>query len=106
MQLDHVPFIDVSDEEIVVRITGRRIVPQTGKIYHLQFDPPPEEVLPRLIQRSDDTEETVKNRLSQYHEQTEPIIPFYENKGLLRKISGIGTLEEVEERLLEVLGAL
>lgn len=102
--LDHVPLIEVPDEEIIIRNTGRRIDPDTGKIYHLKFNPPPEEILPRLIHREDDKEETVKNRLVKYHEQTEPIIPFYENKGLLRRISGIGTLEEVEKRLLKVLG--
>jgi adenylate kinase len=102
--LDHVPLIEVPDEEIILRNTGRRIDPETGKIYHLEFDPPPEEILPRVLQREDDKEETIRNRLLKYREQTEPIIPFYENKGLLRKISGVGTLEEVETRLLKVLG--
>ncbi|MFQ5825453.1 MAG: adenylate kinase, partial [bacterium] len=105
VQLDHVPLIEVSDDEIILRNTGRRIDPDTGKIYHLKFDPPPEEILHRLTQREDDKEETVKNRLAKYHEQTEPIIPFYAKKGILRKISGVGTLEEIEARLLKVLGA-
>lgn len=102
--LDHVPLIELPDEEIVVRITGRRMDPETGRIYHLQFDPPPPGILPRLIQRSDDTEVTARNRIEKYHSQTGPIIPFYERKGLLRRVSGLGTPGEVEERLLEVLG--
>lgn len=103
IHIDHVPLVEVPDEEIIIRNTGRRIDPDTGKIYHIKFDPPPVEISPRLIQREDDREETVKKRLSKYHEQTESIIPFYEKKGLLRKIIGVGTLEEVERRLMEVL---
>ncbi|MFQ5864989.1 MAG: adenylate kinase [bacterium] len=104
VQIDHVPLIEVPDEEIIIRNTGRRIDPETGKIYHLKFDPPSYSILHRLIQREDDKEATVKTRLAKYHQQTEPIIPFYEKKGLLRKIPGVGTLEEVEQRLLRVLG--
>lgn len=102
--LDHVPLIELPDEEIVVRITGRRMDPETGRIYHLQFDPPPPGILPRLVHRSDDTEVTARNRIEKYHSQTGPIIPFYERKSLLRRVSGLGTPGEVEERLLEVLG--
>ena len=104
VNIEHVPLIEVPDAEIIIRITGRRIDPETRKIYHINFNPPPDDILPRLIQRDDDREKTVKNRLEKYHEQTELIIPFYKKRGLLRKISGIGTLEEVEKRLLEVLG--
>ena len=78
--------------------------PETGRIYHLEFDPAPPGILPRLIQRSDDTEVTARNRIEKYHSQTGRIIPFYERKGLLRRVSGMGTPDEVEERLLEVLG--
>lgn len=105
VQVDHVPLIDVPDSEIITRITGRRIDPVTGKIYHIQFDPPPAEFAARIIQRSDDTEATVKNRLAKYHSETAPIIPYYEKKGLLRRISGVGSFEQVQERLLQVLSS-
>ena len=104
IHLDHVPLIEVPDEIILERITGRRMDPVTGKIYHLKFNPPPPEIAGRLIKRDDDNEETFKMRLAKYHEQTEAIIPFYKKKGLLRRVSGVGTPEEVEARLLEVLG--
>lgn len=103
VKLDHVPLMMIPDQEILIRITGRRMDPVTGKIYHLKFEPPPPEIKDRLIQRNDDKEATVKNRLAKYHDETVPIIPFYERKGLLRRIPGMGTLDEVTRRLMEVL---
>lgn len=104
VQIDHVPLIEVPDEEVIIRITGRRLDPATGKIFHIHYDPPPEDIASRVIQRSDDTEETVKNRLAKYHAETAPIIPFYEQKGLLKRLSGMGTFAEVEGRLFKILG--
>ncbi|MCG8606517.1 nucleoside monophosphate kinase, partial [bacterium] len=91
------------DEEIIIRSTSRRIDPKTGKIYNLKFNPPPKSVQSRLIQRSDDQESTLRNRLASFHEQTKPMIPFYKEQGLIRKISGLGSLDEVEHRILKAL---
>lgn len=104
--LDAVVLIDVPDAVIVSRITGRRSDPETGRIYHMEFDPPPADVLPRLIQRKDDTEEAAQARLRKYHAETEPIIPFYEAKGLLRRVDGLGSPAEVTARLMAVLASL
>ncbi|GMV43050.1 MAG: adenylate kinase [Myxococcales bacterium] len=102
--LDAVVLIDVPDAAIVSRITGRRSDPETGRIYHLEFDPPPADVLPRLVQRKDDTESAALARLRKYHAETEPIIPFYEAKGLLRRVDGLGSPAEVTARLMAALG--
>lgn len=103
VRIDYVLLIKVPDEEIIERNTGRRIDLKTGKIYHLKFDPPPAEIASRVIQRDDDLEETVKYRLEKYHADTEPLIPYYEKQDLVRKVSGVGSLEEVKERLFKIL---
>ncbi|MCH7755201.1 adenylate kinase [candidate division KSB1 bacterium] len=104
VKIDYVLLIAVPDTEIIDRNTGRRIDPVTGKIYHIKFDPPPDEVASRVIQRDDDKEETVKYRLNKYHGETEPLIPYYEKRKLVCKVSGVGTLHEVEDRLSKFLG--
>ena len=104
VKIDYVLLIEVPDTEIIDRNTGRRIDPVTGKIYHIKFDPPPDEVASRVIQRDDDKEETVKYRLDKYHAETEPIIPYYEERELVCKVSGVVTLHEVEDRLSKFLG--
>lgn len=105
LTLDAVVLIEVPDELIVERITGRRMDPETGDIYHTKFQPAPANIQNRLIQRKDDTEEAVKARLSKYHKETEPIIPFYEEKNLLLRVDGVGTPDEVTERLLRAMDA-
>tara|TARA_B100000586_G_scaffold258610_1_gene223287 strand:+ start:1507 stop:2025 length:519 start_codon:yes stop_codon:yes gene_type:complete len=87
--------IEVPDGDIVGRIVGRRMDPETGDIYHISFKPPPPEIEDRLIQRKDDTEETVRNRLDAYHEQTEPLGLWYGSRGLLTPVDGSGTIAEV-----------
>ncbi len=77
--------------------------PETGNIYHNKFEPAPDEIKPRLVQRADDTEETVKKRLAEYNKETLPIIAFYAERGIVQKISGEGKPEVVENRLLEKL---
>lgn len=104
VKIDYVLIIEVLDKEIIERNTGRRIDLETGKIYHIKFDPPPAEIASRVIQRDDDLEETVKYRLEKYHADTEPLIPYYEGQDLVRKVSGVGSLEEVKERLFKILG--
>ena len=91
--------LEVPDELIVERITGRRSDPETGAIYHLKFNPPPPEVAPRVVQRADDTEEACRTRLATYHQHTQPIIPFYEAKGLVRKVNGVGDPDDVTARI-------
>ena len=95
VQLDVVLLLEVPDELIVERIVGRRSDPETGAIYHLKFNPPPAEVVDRLVHRKDDTEEAVRSRLEAYHKMTAPIIPFYESAGLLRRVNGVGTPDEI-----------
>jgi len=104
--LDTVVLIEVADELIVERITGRRSDPETGAIYHLKFKPAPPEIAGRLIQRKDDTAEACKARLEKYHSETAPIIPFYENKGILRRVDGVGTPAEVTQRMATTLADL
>lgn len=103
-KLDHVLQLDVPDEVLVERITGRRSDPETGRVYHVKFNPPPAEVADRCIQRSDDTEEVLKKRLDEYHAKTAPLIPYYDKAGLLRKIAGQGTPDEIKARVADVLG--
>lgn len=100
--LDAVVQIDVADEVIEQRITGRRSSKSSGRIYHIEFDPPPpgEEV----VQRPDDTAEAVQKRLEKYHRDTAPIIPFYADKGLLKKVNGLQKPDEVTKDILTILG--
>ena len=100
--LDAVLLIEVPDELIVERITGRRSDPDTGAIYHLKFNPPPAEVAGRIVQRKDDTEEACKARLSKYHSETAPIVPFYDGKGILKRVDGVGAPAEVTARIAAV----
>ncbi|MFB3852445.1 MAG: adenylate kinase [Vicinamibacterales bacterium] len=102
--LDHVVLLEVADEIILDRITGRRTDPQTGAIYHVRYDPPPPEIADRLVQRKDDTEEVLGKRLQEYREKTAPLVPYYERAGLLRRVDGVGTMEEIRERIFSVLG--
>ena len=105
VELDAVLLLEVPDRLIVERIVGRRSDPETGAIYHLTFNPPPEEIEERLIHRKDDTEEAVHSRLEAYHQMTAPIIPFYENIGLLKRVDGVGNPDEVTRAIQEVLRA-
>lgn len=103
--LDVVLLLEVPDELIVERITGRRSDPETGAIYHLKFNPPPPEVADRVVQRKDDTEEACKKRLEKYHSETAPIVPFYAERGLLERVDGNAPPDEVTERILKTLSA-
>ena len=101
--LDVVLVLEVPDDLIVDRIVGRRSDPETGQIYHLTYDPPPADIAQRLVHRKDDTEEACRTRLGAYHAQTAPIIPFYEAKGLVRRVDGVGAPDEVTERIRAAL---
>jgi adenylate kinase len=102
--LDHVLLLEVPDDLIVERITGRRSDPETGRIYHLKFDPPPADVAGRLQHRKDDTEEACRARLGAYHAQTSPLVPFYDGRGLLRRVNGVGDQADISKRVLGALG--
>ena len=102
--LDVVLQIEVPDELIVERITGRRLDPDTGDIYHTKFKPPPVDVASRVMQRKDDTEEACRARLEKYHSETAPIIPFYEAQGRLKRVDGNAAPDEVSRRIRQVLG--
>jgi adenylate kinase len=97
-------FLDVGEDELVRRLTGRRMDPETGDIYHTEFNmPDDEEVEERLIQRDDDTEEVVKDRLETYYENTEPVIDHYREAGELVEVDGEAHPDEVFERITEVV---
>lgn len=102
--LDAVVLIEVPDELIALRVTGRRTDPDTNAIYHLTFNPPPAAIIDRIVHRKDDTLEAVTARLQKYHGETVPIIPFYEGQGLLRRVDGVGEPDLVTGRLMTALG--
>ncbi|MDS0475549.1 adenylate kinase [Natrinema sp. 1APR25-10V2] len=102
--LDVVLYLEVGEEELVHRLTGRRLDPETGDIYHVEYNPPEDpEVEARLEQRDDDTEETVRERLSVFRENTEPVIEYYEEQGDLERVDGEqapdGVWEDVKETI-------
>lgn len=78
------------DEELVERVTGRRLDPVTNTIYHMKFKPPPDSVVDRLIQRSDDTEDKLRNRLDTHHKNVEAVIGYY--KDILVEVSALSTM--------------
>jgi adenylate kinase len=102
--LDHVLLFEVDDSLLLERITGRRNDPETGAVYHITFDPPPAGIEARLIQRKDDTIEVFSRRLSEYRNKTAPLIPYYEDAGLLRRIDGLGSIDEIRDHIFSALG--
>ena len=97
-------FLDVGEDELVRRLTGRRMDPETGDIYHTEFNmPDDEEIEERLVQRDDDTEEVVTDRLETYYENTEPVIEHYRETGDLIEVDGEAHPDEVFERIAEVV---
>ena len=105
-EVSAVVSIEVPDDSIVERIVGRRMDPETGEIYHIQFNPAPESIKHRLIQRKDDNELTVRNRLKSYHKQTSPLAIWYENQGLLIKINGEQDIKKVGDEIISKLSSI
>jgi adenylate kinase len=111
-QLRATLLIDVPDDEVVRRLAGRRVcVKNPSHIYHVDFDPPKHEGIcdqdgSRLVQRDDDREETIRRRLQVYHEQTAPLIDYYEREGLLRRFDGLRSPEVVHDRIRATLATL
>ncbi|MBR3035677.1 MAG: adenylate kinase [Lachnospiraceae bacterium] len=109
-RIDYALNIDVTDESIVNRMSGRRACVNCGETYHLQYMPPKQEGIcdrcgAKLILRDDDRPETVQRRLDVYHEQTQPLIDYYENEGILVQVDGLQTPDEVFESIVSILEA-
>lgn len=103
VKLDAVALIEVPDALLEERACGRRTDPETGTIYHLKYNPPPAEVMSRLQHRKDDTVEAVTTRVQKYHSETAPIVPFYEAKGILKHVDGVGDPDQITQRLVAAL---
>ena len=98
--LDAVVYLDVSESELIDRLTGRRVCPECGASYHVEFNPPAEPGVcdvcgSELVQRDDDSEETVRERLRVYRENTQPVVEHYRDEGVLVEVDGEGTPDEV-----------
>ncbi len=105
VSLDAVVLIEVPDALLEERAIGRRTDPETGTIYHLTYNPPPAEIVARLVHRKDDTIEAVTTRVQKYHSETAPIVPFYVAKGILKRVDGVGDPDAVTQRITAALGA-
>ena len=109
IQFDAVVSIEISEDEILRRMSGRRVCEACGSSYNVEALPPRVEGIcdncgGKLIQRKDDTPETVRERLKVYHTETEPLVGFYAQRGLLRSVAVNGTKEETAQAILAVLG--
>jgi len=115
VRIDHVVEIAVDDDEIVTRLSGRRVHPASGRVYHVLFNKPrkaglDDETGEPLVQRDDDTEETVRRRLQVYHEQTSPLVDFYgnlkgDNAPRYHRVEGVGSVEDIRRALFATLEA-
>lgn len=99
-ELDTVLYLEVDEDELVDRLTGRRVCPECGATYHVEFNPPEEAGVcdvcgSELVQREDDTEDTVRERIRVYHENTAEVVEFYDEQGELTRIDGGQSLDEV-----------
>lgn len=107
-EIDYAINVDVPDENIVKRMSGRRACLSCGSTYHMEHIPPQKEGVcdkcgNELVLRDDDKPETVLNRLEVYHKQTQPLIQFYEEKGVLRTVDGTKPMKEVFDSIVEIL---
>ncbi|MFW3613643.1 adenylate kinase [Billgrantia antri] len=116
VKIDHVLEIAVADEEIVKRLAGRRVHPSSGRVYHVEYNPPKEEgkddvTGEPLIQRDDDRESTVRNRLGVYHEQTAPLVDYYQQWAAeapdvapaYHRVEGVGSVDEITRKVIQAL---
>ena len=107
-ELDLVVLLDLKDDIIVQRMGGRRVHPDSGRVYHIEYNPPKvdnkDDITGEdLIIRPDDQEDTVRKRLDVYHEQTAPLISYYDEKSILNKINAEGNIETIKTRVKEVI---
>jgi adenylate kinase len=104
-------LIEAPDDEVLRRLSGRRTCVKNGHVYHVEFDPPKNKGVcdqdgSRLVQREDDKPETIRKRLAAYHQQTEPLIEWYDERGLLRRFDGTMSPDEVNSRIRATLATL
>lgn len=104
-------LVELDDEEVIRRLSGRRVCVTSGHGYHLDFDPPKHEGVcdqdgSRLVQRDDDKAEVIENRLEVYHAQTEPLVEYFESRGLLRRFDGSRSQTEVHDHIRAALATL
>ena len=107
-KLDFVFLINVNEDSLIKRLSGRRSCPKCGKIYNIYYTPPKKNEVcdedgEKLVARSDDNEETVRKRLEIYKQETFPLVDFYRKKGVLREIDGNKSVEEVFQQIMEVI---
>jgi adenylate kinase len=109
--IDHVLEMVVSDDEIIKRLSGRRVHPGSGRVYHVEYNPPAEpevddETGEPLVQRDDDQEHTIRNRLSVYHDQTRPLIDFYRELEEVdyHQLDGVGAVDDITRHIMSALG--
>ncbi|APX92037.1 adenylate kinase [Halomonas sp. 1513] len=118
VKLDHVLEIAVADEEIVKRLAGRRVHPGSGRVYHVEYNPPKQDAKDdvtgeALIQRDDDRESTVRNRLAVYHEQTAPLVDYYQSWAeqdpdtapAYHRVEGVGSVDDITRQVIDALEA-
>jgi adenylate kinase len=96
-------FLKVPDSELMERVVGRRLDPTTGKIYHIKYFPPPEDIQERLEQRSDDTKEKMTNRLRQFHKNVHAVRSYYED--ILTEIDGTGSPDDITQRIIQAINS-
>jgi adenylate kinase len=104
-------LVEVDDDEVVKRLSGRRVCVKNGHNYHVEYDPPKNEGVcdqdgSRLVQRDDDKPETVKHRLEVYHDQTQPLVEYYEKEGIMRRFDGKRSPSEVHDHIRATLATL
>jgi adenylate kinase len=104
-------LVDVPDEEVIRRLSGRRMCVKAGHNYHVEFDPPKHEGVcdqdgSRLVQREDDKPEVIENRLRVYHEKTKPLVDYYDERGLMRRIDGTRDPADVHGHIRAVIATL
>ena len=104
-------LIDVPDEEVIRRLSGRRVCVKSGHNYHIEFDPPKHDDVcdqdgSRLVQRDDDKPDVIRNRLRVYHDLTEPLVEYYDDQGLMRRIDGTREPTEVHGHIRAVIATL
>jgi adenylate kinase len=110
MKLDAVVEIAVPDEEVVKRLSGRRTCTKCGAMYHVEFNPPKkaagkcDKCGADLYQRDDDNEKTIKSRLDVYHNQTSPLINYYQKQGIFKKVEGTGDINNIFNNVVKALG--
>ena len=108
-RIDRVVSIEVSLDVIIDRVTGRRVCLDCGQTYHVRYSPPPESGVcaacggSRIVQRKDDVEDVVRNRYEEYKAKTEPVLAYYQPRGVVVAVDGTGSLEEVSARIMAAI---